>query len=137
MNDDLTRLRELRAKANGVITAMTSLVNELDAMLAAEPEPDPAPIQKPQPDWGRKGTQPTGTLGNPPPPNGRPVATKPTNAPAPYVVTDAMVEAAWAEFQRVCMWRDTPTSELRSWGPTSMRAALEAAERARRTGGQG
>jgi hypothetical protein len=35
------------------------------------------PIQKPEPDWGRRGTQPKGTLGDPPPPNGKLVATKP------------------------------------------------------------
>lgn len=36
-----------------------------------------APHPKPEPDWGRRGTQPTGTLGPPPPPNGKLVATKP------------------------------------------------------------
>jgi hypothetical protein len=34
--------------------------------------------RKPEPDWGRKGTQPQGMLGDPPPPNGKPVAMKPT-----------------------------------------------------------
>jgi hypothetical protein len=34
---------------------------------------------KPRPDWSRSGTQPTGDVGPPPRPNGRRVATRPTD----------------------------------------------------------
>lgn len=37
-------------------------------------------LQKPTPDWGRRGTQPKGTVGAPPPPNGKIVATKPKSS---------------------------------------------------------
>ena len=37
-------------------------------------------ISRPKPDWGRKGTQPTGELGPKPEPNGRIVATQPMGA---------------------------------------------------------
>jgi hypothetical protein len=46
--------------------------------LAATPKAIKTP--KPEPDWGRRGTQPKGTLGPPPKPNGKAVATQPKSS---------------------------------------------------------